>query len=272
MPYCVVLCRLVQWTMTFCERVEGFECVETHNTASAASDQSGGAGCNNYYSAAGEAAGSIPSVPHLQRDQNHFQHQCCLALEAFALSQRMNGALQAKQIEEEKLQAIVESLIATGALVVCSSQPDDCAGSSSSSSGDATHAGLAVFVEHAVLKYVLYFPSSTAAYNLYLTGDRKLSSVTKAMNADPSMDSRTCNDALAVLDAVQVVTRVSRPTDCFPVARSAAVLAPQPPVSTPSTPSVQSLELLEWSTSANMQNRVSLNLVNSAGVTAAVRL
>ena len=244
--------------MTFCERVERFQCVETHNTASASTDQSGGTGIKKYYSAAGGATSLTPSfVPQLQRDQSPFQHQCCLALEAFSLSQRLNGALQANQIEEEKLQTIVGSLITTGALVLYSSQPDDFA---SSSAGDVTHTGLAVFVKHAVLKYVLYFPANTAAYNLYLNGDRKLGSVTKAVNAEPSMDYRMRNDALAVLDAVQVVTRVSRPTNCLPVVRSAAVLAPEPPISS-SAPSVDSLGILEWSTSANIQNSVVLNLV-----------
>lgn len=174
------------------------------------------------------------------------QLQCYLDLEVFALSQRMIGALHAKQIQEETLQSIVRNLIATGAILLYSSPSNACA--SSSGSGENHRTGLAVFVEHAVLKYVLFFPSDAAAYNLYLNSDRTLGSVTN--------DNAGMNAQMAVLDAVQVVTRVSRPMSHL----SCDVMpASQPKVSALSAPSVGQ------STSAQcMQNHAVVQRFNSA--------
>lgn len=152
----------------------------------------------------------------LQREQNAYQRQCCLALETFALSQTINGNLHAKLIDEPKLEILVGSLIVTGALVLYSAEFDGCADSSGSSTG--VHAGtkFAVFVEHAVLNYVLFFPPDGDTYNLYLNSDRTLSSITNLMRANINASDE---DTLTILDAPQVIARVSRPTGYGPSTR-----------------------------------------------------
>jgi hypothetical protein len=218
---------------------------------------------NQYYLAQHQCYADLEAFAHSQQMSGALrakQIECYADLEAFAHSQQMSGALRAKQIEEETLQSIVGNLTAAGALVVYSGPNDDYAGSSSD---ENTLTGLAVFVEHAVLKYVLYFPPNSAAYNLYLNGDRTLGSVTNEGTSKLGMSSHMADNpasSLAVLDAVQVVTRVSRPMSRSPLATRVNVMpAYQTPISSLSAP-----RLGQSTSTPNTQDYTVVKRFNSA--------
>jgi hypothetical protein len=141
----------------------------------------------------------------LQLQQNRHVRR----LETFARlqssSDQSNQPAACTEIDERSLQSIVRSLIETGARVRYS--PTEGGGSSSSSGGGGGGGGIAVFLKHAVLKYVLFFLPNVAAYQHYLTGDRTLDSISGSIENGQIADAT--NDNVAVLHAAEVITRLS---------------------------------------------------------------